>query len=49
MEIIITIAVIMYIKAIVLCVWIYLKHDHLTKWLVEHAPMTWETYKRLSK
>lgn len=49
MEIMIIIGVIFYIKAVVLCIYIYSKHQHLTNWLVEHAPMTWETYKRLGK
>lgn len=48
LDIVIAIAIIMYIKAIILCIWIYSKYDHLTEWLVNHAPMTWETYKRLS-
>lgn len=47
LDIVIAIAAIMYIKAIILCIWIYTKHDHLTSWLKDHAPMTWETYKRL--
>ena len=47
LDIAICIGVVMYIKAIILCIWIYSKHQHLTAWLQNHAPMTWETYKRL--
>jgi uncharacterized protein YneF (UPF0154 family) len=28
---------------------LYVKHKILQDWLKEHAPMTWETYKRLGK
>lgn len=49
LDIVIAVAVVMYLKAIVLCIWIYSKHEHLTEWLQNHAPMTWETYKRLTK
>jgi hypothetical protein len=33
------------------CGWAFtlLKYKHLTNWLKDHAPMTWETYKRLGK
>jgi hypothetical protein len=45
----IIIGLVFYIKAVVLAIYVYCKHEHLTDWLQEHAPMTWETYKRLGK
>jgi hypothetical protein len=48
-EILIFLAVVMYTKAVFLAIYIYIKHEHLTKWLKDQAPMTWETYQRLGK
>jgi hypothetical protein len=48
-ELMVIIGVFVYVKAIFLCIWIYSKNKHLTDWLKEHAPMTWDTYKRLGK
>jgi hypothetical protein len=46
-ELMVFIGVVFYLKAIILAIYIYTKHKHLTSWLQEHAEMTWETYKRL--
>lgn len=49
MDILILVGIVVYIKAIILCIWIYSKYQHLTSWLKDQAPMTWETYNRLGK
>lgn len=48
-ELMVIIGVVFYLKAIILAIYIYTKHKHLTSWLKDQAPMTWETYNRLGK
>jgi hypothetical protein len=48
-ELMVFIGVVVYVKAIILCIWIYSKNKHLTDWLKDQAPMTWEVYNRVGK
>ena len=49
MELMIFLGVVFYLKAIILAIYAYSQYKHLTNWLKDQAPMTWETYNRLGK
>lgn len=48
-DLMIIVGLVFYFKAVFLAIYVYIKYEHLTSWLQDHAPMTWETYKRLGK